>query len=194
MDVNGSNGDQRQHRQGTVSSAYTGTDLGLHARGNGHGSASATADVGASIDFDADNLLLAGLTISNSDGGGSSSGEVGQEDEHAIGLVDGHDHSNGFDEIIEVEPELPEHACAYCGIHSPQSVVKCLICNKWFCNARVGGGHGGKGGPGGGGGGGGASHIVNHLVRAKHKEVTLHRDGLLGETTPECELRILFTV
>ena len=31
-----------------------------------------------------------------------------------------------------------------------------------------------------------SSHIVTHLVRAKHKEVTLHAESLLGETTPEC--------
>lgn len=30
------------------------------------------------------------------------------------------------------------------------------------------------------------SHIVNHLVRAKSKEVTLHKDGPLGETVLEC--------
>lgn len=30
------------------------------------------------------------------------------------------------------------------------------------------------------------SHIVNHLVRAKCKEVTLHKDGPLGETVLEC--------
>ncbi|KAK2087771.1 ATP-dependent helicase NAM7 [Saguinus oedipus] len=29
-------------------------------------------------------------------------------------------------------------------------------------------------------------HIVNHLVRAKCKEVTLHKDGPLGETVLEC--------
>ena len=80
--------------------------------------------------------------------------------------------------------ELPEHACAYCGIHSEASVVKCLGCDKWFCNARIGGNvPGGAGGHGGGG----ASHIVNHLVRARHKEVVLHKDGPLGDTTPECE-------
>ncbi|KAK2466665.1 hypothetical protein APHAL10511_000923 [Amanita phalloides] len=66
---------------------------------------------------------------------------------------------------------LPPHACSYCGIHSPASVVKCLICSKWFCNSR---------------GNTSASHIVNHLVRAKHKEVILHAESPLGETTPEC--------
>lgn len=60
---------------------------------------------------------------------------------------------------------------SYCGIHSPSSVVKCLICSKWFCNSR---------------GNTSASHIVNHLVRAKHKEVILHAESPLGETTPEC--------
>ncbi|KAG1890848.1 RNA helicase-domain-containing protein [Suillus subluteus] len=67
--------------------------------------------------------------------------------------------------------DLPPHACSYCGIHSPASVVKCLVCSKWFCNSR---------------GNTSASHIVNHLVRAKHKEVILHAESPLGETTPEC--------
>ncbi|KZT55083.1 P-loop containing nucleoside triphosphate hydrolase protein [Calocera cornea HHB12733] len=67
--------------------------------------------------------------------------------------------------------ELPEWACSYCGIHAPASVVRCLICQKWFCNGR---------------GSSSASHIVNHLVRAKHKEVILHKESPLGETTPEC--------
>ena len=31
-----------------------------------------------------------------------------------------------------------EWGCSYCGIHSPSSVVKCLVCNKWFCNSKVG--------------------------------------------------------
>ena len=66
---------------------------------------------------------------------------------------------------------LPEHACRYCAHHDPASVVKCNICAKWFCNSR---------------GNTSGSHAVNHMVRAKHKEVTLHKDGPLGETVLEC--------
>jgi len=72
---------------------------------------------------------------------------------------------------IEDEKELPAHACAYCGIHSPSCVVKCLGCTKWFCSAR---------------GNATSSHIVNHLVRARHKEVQLHPLSTLGDTVLEC--------
>ncbi|KAF8077631.1 RNA helicase-domain-containing protein [Lyophyllum atratum] len=99
-------------------------------------------------------------------------------------VENGHDHTHplrnaldeDFDAVLddlkdEGAVDLPPHACSYCGIHSPASVVKCLICSKWFCNSR---------------GNTSASHIVNHLVRAKHKEVILHAESPLGETTPEC--------
>lgn len=59
----------------------------------------------------------------------------------------------------------------YCGIHSPSTVVKCLGCSKWFCSAR---------------GNATSSHIVNHLVRARHKEVQLHPLSTLGDTVLEC--------
>ncbi|RDA91581.1 hypothetical protein CP533_5975 [Ophiocordyceps camponoti-saundersi (nom. inval.)] len=72
---------------------------------------------------------------------------------------------------VSEEKQLPAHACTYCGIHSPASVVKCLTCNKWFCGAR---------------GNGSSTHIVNHLVRARHKEVQLHPDSALGDTVLEC--------
>lgn len=60
---------------------------------------------------------------------------------------------------------------SYCGIHSPSSVVKCLGCEKWFCNGR---------------GNTTSSHIVHHLVRARHKEIQLHADSNLGDTVLEC--------
>lgn len=79
----------------------------------------------------------------------------------------------------EVEEEavmgrgLPDHACKYCGIHNPACVVRCNFpaCRKWFCNSR---------------GKTSGSHIVSHLVKAKHKEVQLHADSPLGETILEC--------
>ncbi|XP_063718462.1 regulator of nonsense transcripts 1-like [Symsagittifera roscoffensis] len=67
--------------------------------------------------------------------------------------------------------DLPKHACRYCGIHEPNTVLMCNICKKWFCNGR---------------GNTSSSHIVNHLVRAKHKEVSLHKDTPLGENLLEC--------
>ncbi|KAJ5511802.1 hypothetical protein N7453_003905 [Penicillium expansum] len=82
--------------------------------------------------------------------------------------TNGHQKSQGNG---EEEIELPAHACAYCGIHNPSSVVKCLSCNKWFCSAR---------------GNTSSSHIVNHLVRARHKEVQLHPGSSLGDTILEC--------
>ncbi|XP_050293882.1 regulator of nonsense transcripts 1 [Anthonomus grandis grandis] len=75
------------------------------------------------------------------------------------------------DEEFYNSKELPDFACKYCGIHEPNCVVMCNLCKKWFCNGR---------------GNTSGSHIINHLVRAKHKEVTLHRDGPLGETILEC--------
>src|SRR3984957_1308928 len=73
--------------------------------------------------------------------------------------------------FVHISLTDPDLSISYCGIHSPASVVKCLVCSKWFCNSR---------------GNTSASHIVNHLVRAKHKEVILHAESPLGETTPEC--------
>ncbi|KAL4977385.1 P-loop containing nucleoside triphosphate hydrolase protein [Aspergillus desertorum] len=62
---------------------------------------------------------------------------------------------------LEEEKELAPHACAYCGIHNPSSVVKCLACSKWFCSAR---------------GNTSSSHI----------EVQLHPESSLGDTVLEC--------
>lgn len=95
------------------------------------------------------------------------------DDEDAESLashaVDG--RAENGQQAAQQEEKLPPHACAYCGIHNPGAVVKCLTCNKWFCSAR---------------GNTSSSHIVNHLVRARHKEVQLHPTSQLGETTLEC--------
>ena len=83
------------------------------------------------------------------------------------------DTFNFEEENREREMTLPEHACSYCNIYNPSCVVKCMFptCKKWFCNGR---------------GNTSGSHIINHLVRAKHKEVSLHADSPLGETVLEC--------
>jgi regulator of nonsense transcripts 1 len=67
--------------------------------------------------------------------------------------------------------KLPEHACRYCGVHNPSSVIKCNQCDKWFCNSR---------------GTTSGAHIIHHLVRSKHKQVSLHQESQLGETVLEC--------
>eukprot|EP00163_Fabomonas_tropica_P009292 TRINITY_DN1909_c0_g1_i2.p1 TRINITY_DN1909_c0_g1~~TRINITY_DN1909_c0_g1_i2.p1 ORF type:complete len:1112 (+),score=271.16 TRINITY_DN1909_c0_g1_i2:105-3440(+) len=81
----------------------------------------------------------------------------------------------GFDDdmIAYEHTELPPHACNYCGIHSSASVVRCNApkCGKWFCNSR---------------GNTSASHIITHLVRARHKEVALHEESPMGDSILEC--------
>ena len=79
------------------------------------------------------------------------------------GEVGGPLGANAVDNSQQLEPydfnNLPPHACAYCGIHDVQAVVKCLHqdCQKWFCNGKGLNEYG--------------SHIVLHLVKSKHKEI-----------------------
>ena len=90
---------------------------------------------------------------------------IGQFPEPFLGL--------NIDEDFEESDgtELPEWACAFCGIHNPASVVKCLSTGKWFCNGRSINS---------------ASCIVTHLVKSRLKEVCLHRMSPLGEIVLEC--------
>eukprot|EP01041_Mallomonas_annulata_P006922 gene6922-14061_t len=79
----------------------------------------------------------------------------------------------GLDEGEEgfIGAELPEYACAYCGLSDPSCVVKSVDSSKWFCNGR---------------GNTSASHVIQHLVRSRSKQVSLHPDSPLGETVLEC--------
>lgn len=89
--------------------------------------------------------------------------EEGREDgeeANVIGGVDGGGYHN-----------IPATSCSYWGIHGQATLINCNICKKWFYNSR---------------GNTSGSHIVNHLVRTKHKEVTLHKDGPLGEPVLVC--------
>ena len=86
--------------------------------------------------------------------------------------------SRDQDDSIEVEPydpaKLPPHACAYCGIHEPECVIKCGAkdCNKWFCNGKGMSSYG--------------SHAILHMVKARHKEINLHPESPLKDTVIEC--------
>ncbi|KAJ3125921.1 ATP-dependent helicase NAM7 [Nowakowskiella sp. JEL0407] len=72
---------------------------------------------------------------------------------------------------LDLAADAPPHSCKYCGIHNTAAVVKCISCNKWFCNSR---------------GNTSGSHAITHLVKAKHKEVSLHPNSALGDTVLEC--------
>eukprot|EP00658_Telonema_sp_P-2_P026925 TRINITY_DN2090_c0_g1_i4.p1 TRINITY_DN2090_c0_g1~~TRINITY_DN2090_c0_g1_i4.p1 ORF type:complete len:812 (-),score=172.65 TRINITY_DN2090_c0_g1_i4:150-2585(-) len=91
---------------------------------------------------------------------------------------------SGIDDMFDEEPDyddedgpyrfedLPEHACRYCGIHSTECVVQCGD-GMWFCNGKLSASST-------------ISCVVNHLVRARQKEVSLHAESHLGETVLEC--------
>lgn len=104
----------------------------------------------------------------------SNINQVSAVDALAAGMSGLNFEETGDDEGYEYgKGDFMEHACRYCGVQNPACVVRCNVpsCRKWFCNSR---------------GNTSGSHIVNHLVRAKHKEVCLHKDSPLGETILEC--------
>ncbi|KAG1362088.1 regulator of nonsense transcripts 1 [Cocos nucifera] len=113
-------------------------------------------------------------SVSSSKGRGGAGNQVSAVDALAAGMSGLSFEETGEDENYDYgKGDFIEHACRYCGVQNPACVVRCNIpsCRKWFCNSR---------------GNTSGSHIVNHLVRAKHKEVCLHKDSPLGETILEC--------
>lgn len=114
-------------------------------------------------------------TNNNNSSSNSNSKETGVVEALAAGMSGlNFEDTGGDDEVFEYgKGDFTEHACRYCGVTNPACVVRCNVpsCRKWFCNSR---------------GNTSGSHIVNHLVRAKHKEVCLHKDSPLGETILEC--------
>ncbi|XP_073000933.1 regulator of nonsense transcripts 1 homolog [Typha latifolia] len=113
-------------------------------------------------------------SASSSKGRGGAGNQAPSVDALAAGMSGLSFEETGEDENYEFgKGDFTEHACRYCGVANPACVVRCNMpsCRKWFCNSR---------------GNTSGSHIVNHLVRAKHKEVCLHKDSPLGETILEC--------
>lgn len=102
---------------------------------------------------------------------------LGYDDDQSI--IEGFTNSFGGltieDKLVDLQKSaiLPGHACLYCGIYDPSCVAQCTQCKRWFCNGR---------------GNLPGSHIVSHLIRAKHKEIILHKNSPLGETLLECYL------
>ncbi|CAI5437489.1 unnamed protein product [Caenorhabditis angaria] len=82
------------------------------------------------------------------------------------------DESETEEEYIDTS-KFVEHACRYCGISDPLCVAKCTVCDKWFCNSKQGTS---------------GSHIVNHMVRSRHREAFLHEESPCGPTQLECYL------
>eukprot|EP00117_Sycon_ciliatum_P034570 scpid22067/ scgid26360/ Regulator of nonsense transcripts 1; ATP-dependent helicase RENT1; Nonsense mRNA reducing factor 1; Up-frameshift suppressor 1 homolog len=119
----------------------------------------------------------AGIVPSSSSGGrqqasdGGAGGHTGKTNELSSAMQELNFEETYDEEDTTYTKDLPKHACSYCGIHDPAAVVYCLQSKKWFCNGR---------------GNTSGSHIINHLVRSKHKEVSLHKDGPLSEITLEC--------
>lgn len=76
---------------------------------------------------------------------------------------------------------LPSYACAYCGCSSPQSVVQCTVCKKWFCNGQnpAKSRHGNQKFTKG-------SHIVIHMTMSHHNSLALHPESDMGDTPLEC--------
>ena len=96
----------------------------------------------------------------------------GQGQEQAPGAESSSAHPYAeYDEHSASEAPAAEWACSYCGVSDPASVARCVSTKKWFCNGR---------------GQGSLSHIIYHLVRSRNKEVSLHPESPLSDTTLEC--------
>ncbi|KAL8196213.1 hypothetical protein R6Q57_025213 [Mikania cordata] len=141
---------------------------------------SISVDATAAVDHHSDSNASPVSASSVKGGGGrgnnnsSNNNQASAVDALAAGMSGLNFEETGDDEGYEYSKgDFMEHACRYCGVQNPACVVRCNVpsCRKWFCNSR---------------GNTSGSHIVNHLVRAKHKEVCLHKDSPLGETILEC--------
>jgi len=97
--------------------------------------------------------------------------ELGGPGDRELQFEDEEDEPVGGGGMGGFQSQGNRECCSYCGISDPATLVMCNATKRWFCNSR---------------GNTSGSHIIHHLVRSKHKEVTLHKDGPLGETVLEC--------
>lgn len=93
--------------------------------------------------------------------------------DHLISPNSSPKNSNENKNTKDINHHTADIACQYCGISRPGCLVQCSAsnCKKWFCNSSEATS---------------GSHITNHLVRSKHKEISLHQESALGECTLEC--------
>ena len=66
---------------------------------------------------------------------------------------------------------LHKSTCTYCLNSNPKTLSQCYECKQYFCNSVM---------PEFG------SHLIIHLVRAKHKTIKLHKESALGDIILEC--------
>ncbi|CAD8124849.1 unnamed protein product [Paramecium sonneborni] len=81
----------------------------------------------------------------------------------------------------EQQVQIAEHSCDYCLQSDTNAVAQCLQCNRWYCNSMTRSG----------------SHIILHLIKNKHSQISLHNRNKVQITTIECyccEQRNLFTL
>ena len=76
--------------------------------------------------------------------------------------------------VGKLQPNKVENICEYCEESDQRFLVKCNVdkCGKWFCNSTIEENS--------------TSHIVFHMIKAKHKEILLSEHSPIGELVPEC--------
>eukprot|EP00768_Dysnectes_brevis_P005704 gnl/Dysnectes_brevis/4232_a5601_342.p1 GENE.gnl/Dysnectes_brevis/4232_a5601_342~~gnl/Dysnectes_brevis/4232_a5601_342.p1 ORF type:complete len:881 (+),score=408.29 gnl/Dysnectes_brevis/4232_a5601_342:57-2699(+) len=75
-----------------------------------------------------------------------------------------------FDSQEEVEA-ISQEKCSYCSMTHQPSLVRCDGCHRWFCNETQGTL---------------GSHIITHLVKSKHKAISLSTSSPIGDSEIAC--------
>ncbi|CAD8211161.1 unnamed protein product [Paramecium octaurelia] len=81
----------------------------------------------------------------------------------------------------EQQLQIADYSCEYCLQSDVNAVAQCLQCKRWYCNCATKSG----------------SHIILHLIKSKHSQISLHEQNKVQITTIECyicEQRNMFTL